>query len=406
MRKVIALVFIFQLLMTNILLCQIDYANTNTILIDSLISNDLNLRKVRNNTAKYKLQIIYTKVLHKEHNKPQFQNYSYNLSNELYFYPASLVKLPESIFTLEKLNKLKSLGVGIDSRIAIESNYSCQSEVVSDKLSDNLVPTLRNYIVKALIVSDNESYNRLYEFVGQEYANNRMAELGYEKSRILNRFSLCDTTENRYTNGFKFFNSNDDLIYYQQPAVSKILLSPPLSDMKLGIAHLYKGKIVQGPRDFSYLNFMPLANIHDLLIRLVYPVVYPDTLRITKDDRLFLLESLVAKPCECSIRKIADDKSFYDHYTNYLYYGSDRKIVENKALKIYNIVGQSYGFLADVAYFQDDTNNVVFFLSAVIYTNSSEIIGNNGYEYDSVGFPFLRDLGKCIYNYEISNGKN
>ena len=64
-------------------------------------------------------------------------------------------------------------------------------------------------------------------------------------------------------------------------------------------------------------------------------------------------------------------------------------------------MGQSYGFVYDVAYFKDTKNGIDFFLSTVIYTNSSEVVGNNGYEYDTIGLPFLKDLGRIIYRYEL-----
>ncbi len=405
MNKVIILVLIFNLLISNIVIGQIDYSKTNKYLLDSLMKNDEKLYEVWEKAVNYKIQIIYTKVLKNLNEKPQFQNFSFNLSNDLYFYPASLVKLPISIFTLEKLERLKSFGVNLDSKLSIEKNYSCQLEVIHDRLSDNFTPTLRNYLLKALIVSDNESYNRLYEFVGQEYTIKRIAELGYENARIITRFSGCDSTENRHTNGFKFFNSKDELIYYQQPAISKISLSPPIPNMKLGEGHLSKGKVLQGSKDFSAMNFLPLKDIHDILIRLVYPNLFKDSLLITDNNRKFILECLMLKPKDCSIKKIASDKLYYDFYTNYLYYGSDRNAKENTELKIYNIVGQSYGFLSDIAYFKDEKNNISFFLSAVIYTNSSGIIGKDSYEYITIGLPFLRDLGKCIYNYEISQRK-
>ena len=80
-----------------------------------------------------------------------------------------------------------------------------------------------------------------------------------------------------------------------------------------------------------------------------------------------------------------------------------KKAEKNPDLEIYNIVGQSYGFLSDISYFQDSKNNVEFFLSAVIYANSSEVVGNGGYQYETVGFPFLQELGKTIYNFELKN---
>lgn len=167
-------------LFANTLFAQIDYRNVDKRLLDSLLSNTLNLKAVWLNTDTHRLQIIYTRVLHESKNKIQLENHTYNLSDELYFYPASLVKLPVCVFTLEKLNKLKSHDISLDSKISIEDNHSCQTAVTIDKLSDNFTPTLGNYIQKALVISNNESYNRLYEFVGQEYINNRLSVLGYK----------------------------------------------------------------------------------------------------------------------------------------------------------------------------------------------------------------------------------
>ena len=393
-------------LFANTLFAQIDYRNVDKRLLDSLLSNTSNLKAVWLNTDTHRLQIIYTRVLHESKNKIQLENHTYNLSDELYFYPASLVKLPVCVFTLEKLNKLKSHDISLDSKISIEDNHSCQTAVTIDKLSDNFTPTLGNYIQKALVISNNESYNRLYEFVGQEYINNRLSVLGYKKSRIITRFSPCDSTENRYTNGFIFYNTKGERVYYQTPAYSKISLTPPLPDMKIGIAHTDEGKTINLPKDFSYMNCLPLQDVHDFLIRLIYPDMFSSSLLLTSKNREFILKFLSAKPKESLIKKISRYKNYYDFYTNYLYYGSDKNGVENSSLKIYNIVGQSYGFLSDVAYFEDVTNGIDFFLSAVIYTNSSGILGKGGYEYDTIGLPFLRDLGKCIYNYELELRKH
>jgi hypothetical protein len=96
---------------------------------------------------------------------------------------------------------------------------------------------------------------------------------------------------------------------------------------------------------------------------------------------------------------------YKEFMTNYLYYGAQKKAVKNPDLEIYNIVGQSYGFLSDISYFQDSKNNVEFFLSAVIYTNTAEVVGNGGYQYETIGFPFLQELGKTIYNFEVKNQK-
>jgi hypothetical protein len=71
-------------------------------------------------------------------------------------------------------------------------------------------------------------------------------------------------------------------------------------------------------------------------------------------------------------------------------------------VRIFNKVGDAYGFLIDAAYIVDYKNNVAFFLSAALLCNSDEIFNDDNYDYDTVGFPFLKALGKAIYQYELT----
>jgi len=272
-----------------------------------------------------------------------------------------------------------------------------------DALSNDSVPSIKNYISKALIVSDNESYNRLYEFVSPGFCEQRLSELGFNKARIISRFSSCDSTENRHTNSFKFYNDSNDLIYSQPPAFFSKKITPPFSTMKIGKAHYAKGKTINTPKDFSKSNCFPLNYMHDLLIELIYPSLNSAAFSITESDREYLLNCLSSSPQNCDITPIKTNAVYNEFMTNYLYYGAQKKAEKNPDLEIYNIVGQSYGFLSDISYFQDSKNNVEFFLSAVIYANSSEVVGNGGYQYETVGFPFLQELGKTIYNFELKN---
>ena len=60
----------------------------------------------------------------------------------------------------------------------------------------------------------------------------------------------------------------------------------------------------------------------------------------------------------------------------------------------------SHGFLTDVAYFADSLHQSEFLLSAVLYVNQDGIINDGAYEYDSIGQPFLAQLGRQIQQYE------
>jgi hypothetical protein len=72
-----------------------------------------------------------------------------------------------------------------------------------------------------------------------------------------------------------------------------------------------------------------------------------------------------------------------------------------EGMRIFNKEGDAYGFLTDVAYVVDFKNNVEFILSASIYCNSDGIFNDDHYDYEKVGLPFMKNLGKVIYEYEL-----
>jgi hypothetical protein len=74
-------------------------------------------------------------------------------------------------------------------------------------------------------------------------------------------------------------------------------------------------------------------------------------------------------------------------------------------IKIFNKVGDAYGFLLDNAYFVDFKHKVEFMVTATIYCNEDEIFNDDKYEYDSIGFPFFKHLGEVIYKHELSRPK-
>ena len=74
--------------------------------------------------------------------------------------------------------------------------------------------------------------------------------------------------------------------------------------------------------------------------------------------------------------------------------------IANPDIRIFNKVGDAYGFLIDAAYIVDYKNEIEFMLSAVIYCNSDGIFNDDKYDYDKVGLPFMKNLGKIIYDYE------
>ena len=167
----------------------------------------------------FQYQVIYTQINRDKNNKPHFKNYYLQLDSNKYINPASTVKLPVALAALEKLHELNIPGLDKNTSMLTDSSYSGQIKVYADSLSENGLPSIAQYIKEIFLISDNDAYNRLYEFVGQQSLNEKLWQKGYTSSRITRRFMPMTEEENRHTNAIRFVKG-DTIIYQQQPAVN------------------------------------------------------------------------------------------------------------------------------------------------------------------------------------------
>ena len=72
-----------------------------------LSSENEKIKRVMNNLEKHEVQILYTEVHRNIDNSIGFEDYSFQVEDSIYFYPASSVKLPVAILALEKMNEQK-----------------------------------------------------------------------------------------------------------------------------------------------------------------------------------------------------------------------------------------------------------------------------------------------------------
>lgn len=372
---------------------------------DSILQLKPILKSVADNSKKHRLQIIYTQINRDTTSKPSFKSFSYHVDSSSYFYCASLVKLPCSILALEKL---KDLGINKETIMFTDSANSCQKSVKKDTSSVNGYPSIANYIRRMLLVSDNFAYGRVYEFLGVDYLHRRLAQLDFPKIRIINRFDgNCNGTEHLITNPVSFYDTNLKLVYHQDQQYSVIKYKHPLGTVKVGKAYINTGnKKVMEPKDFTNMNYLSLNDIHTMLYRLIFhdQLTQNEKFNLTEEDRVFLIKYLTLLPRESQIPKY-NTKEYYDSYKKYFICGDSKKSIMNTDLKITNIVGQSYGFMSDCAYIHNSSDKVEFMLSAVIYTNANEVLNDGRYEYNSIALPFLAELGRQIYQYELKRNK-
>jgi len=358
---------------------------------DSILKNRQNL----------KVQIIYTQIDRKKNNHPVLRNYYFNVDDSKYYYPASTVKLPTALLALETMNKLKKAGVKRQSTMITEAAYSGETPVYNDPTTEDGRPTVEHYIKKIFLVSDNDAFNRLYEYLGQEYVNTQLHKKGYKETNINHRLSIFLTEdENRHTNPVNFYDDSARIIYSKQLEYNHTPY--PIRKDSVGNGYYSGGKLVEHPMNFSSKNRLPLTELHSMLQSVIFPssVRARKRFKLTEEEYQFARKYLSSYPAESGIASY-DTASYWDAYGKLLYWGSQKGPLSTQ-MRSFSKEGDAYGFLIDAAYIVDFDKKIEFMLSAVIYCNKDGILNDDRYDYDEVGLPFMRNLGRLIYEYELS----
>ena len=350
-------------------------------------SSEPKLSKVFEDPEKYELQVLLSRISRNPDGSANFKDYQYRLDDESYFYPASTAKLPVAVLSLEKLRELQQKGIKINKY----TQYSFANDSVSSSIADD---------IKAIFaVSDNEAYNRLFEFLGQDYINSKLRAKGVAPVRISHRFSGPSSAETDTKQ--MIFQTNDGL--YGLPTTSNC------SPEKLQLKNVQKGRgfveddeQIDKPFDFSLKNYFPLSTQHSLMKRLFFPENFQDaeTFQLQDEDVQFLKNSMAILPREAGYT----GEDYTDSYVKFFLYGDSKENITGN-VKIYNKVGYAYGTLTETAYVVDKKNDVEFLLSATLLVNENGIFNDNNYEYNTIGIPFLAELGRKIYQLELEQKK-
>ena len=381
-----------------------DGTKTDLFLKDLLARYPQYFNNILQNPDSLGVQIIYTQINRGRNNLPALTNYYFNVNPNKYFYPASTVKMPVALLTLEKLHELNIDGLNRKSTMITETAYSGQTSVFNDPTSEDGRPSIEHYIKKIFLVSDNDAYNRLYEFLGQEYINERLHQKGYKDVQLLHRLQLTlSEEENRHTNPVNFFDTTGKLLF-EKPALYN-QQNYSARNTKLGKGYMSNDKLITEPFDFSKRNRIALEDLHNILRTIIFPETVPAEQRfnISDDDYQFVWKYMSQFPGETNFPQYPEYAN-WDAYCKFVLYGNEKGKLP-KHIRLFNKVGDAYGFLLDIAYVVDFEKNIEFMLSTVMYCNSDGIFNDDKYDYDEVGYPFMKHLGQVIYDYELQRLK-
>ena len=347
----------------------------------------------------FQAQVILTEINRDENGMPSFTMHRWGHDDGEYYYPASTVKMPIAVLALQRLNELGITGLDAHSRMQTGRGRAPQTVSLIDTTAENGLPSVANFVRKIFLVSDNNAYNRLYEFLGQRYINEQLRQKGLVDTRIIHRLSVIgfDTLGNRYTNPIGFYHE-DTLLYYQGERYTKWYDALGIDKQKRGVGYTTnEGELINAPFDFSYKNYVSLLDQQGVLMRIMTPEAFPQEQRfdLTTADYKLLHRAMSQRPRESRYPAYPDKE---DHYVKFWQFGDrDTSFQIPDHIRIYNKVGWAYGYLTDVAYVKDDKADIEYFISGTIHVNENRIYNDGNYEYETVGLPFFGRLGRAIH---------
>jgi hypothetical protein len=365
----------FLVLITLLFTLSCTYKSENPIL-EVLSSTNLKIKTVVDHIQNHEVQILLTEI-ERNGDFVSFKDYSYQVNDSNYFYPASTIKFPIAILALEKMNT--------NSLINRNTVFNVEGDRVKTTFSDD--------IKKIFAVSDNEAYNRLFEYLGKDDINTKLSERGIN-ARISHRLSVpnSDVTTTKPL----VFYDHDSIIFKTDSIINKPIEPLQLHHTIKGKGYMVNDSLVNNPMDFTLKNYLPITSLHNLMKQLMFPELYPyeKQFHISPDDRDFLIKTMTILPQEAGYTS----NEYYESYVKFLVFGDTKKQLP-KHIKIYNKVGDAYGYLTDCAYIVNEKTNKEYIITATIHVNKNQIFNDNTYEYDTVGFPFLAELGRQLIDY-------
>jgi hypothetical protein len=349
----------------------------------------------------YEIQVIYTKI-NREKDKINFVDYYYNIDNERYFYPSTAVFLPVAALTLEKINELsQEHDIDKHRNVRVDNSRTQEIMIYQDTTSESKYASFAHFIKKMFVTGDKISYNFCYDLLNQRYLNERMHNLGYHNSWFLHKLDNNHPVTSRQTNVITFFRTDvsshyRDIIslkhhpttipfysvYVKESEYNPVDYYFNREKILLGKGFVKNGAVVDSAADFTYKNKFTIEDMHGFLKSVIFPQVHKNKPELSDDDYAFLYRQM----------------SVNNENRNYIL--NDR--LGDPSVRIFNNSGKGAGFMIDNAYVIDTRNGVDFFLTVVIKCNRADILGEEYYEYEKTGLPFIKKISRLVHEYAIN----
>lgn len=339
----------------------------------TLLRTDPALAALLDDAKRRRIQVLLA-IPREDDGKASLSRLEYRVDAE-YVYPASAVKL---VVAAAAAQKAEELHAELTTPLRIFEREGARLKTVKTTLAEEMD--------KALLISDNDSHNRLYEFVGGEELGERIAAMGLTSTRLVHR--LGDSGEKK---SYAF-----DLLLSKRAPTSvaqRIGFQPPPLDpidrVEVGSSHLNdKGELVATPMSFAEKNRMSIRDLQSVLIALMRPELSEGVdLHLSRRMRSELVATIGSLPSERGFPRSLDD-------ANKPLYGAISNALPGHKVRVYGKDGRAYGFTIECSYVVDETTHRSMFVAAAIYANDNGTLNDDRYQYDDIAEPFITHLGE------------
>jgi hypothetical protein len=230
-------------------------------------------------------------------------------------------------------------------------------------------PSLERYLSNLLLLHESGSFDRIYEFIGQEYLLREFSKKGYA-IRYLCRLEPESDEACRRTNPVIFFDESMKPLFRQEMAFNP---------------EPYPAFSGEGP--VTEKNLLHLKSLHHLFTSVIYPerVSASERLDISEDDRQFLLINMSRLPAETVFPfhdpATLDENAFFAAI-----------LPDKPGVRLFNTGGISSNTVIESVFVTDTIHAVEFMLTAAIKLNDSSKM--------DTALDFLSLLGDLLYDYE------
>jgi hypothetical protein len=357
--------------------------------LEEVLRSDPDLAAFLDDAPRRRLQVLVAIPTETPEGKPVLRRLGFRADAE-YFYPASSVKLCAAVAALDKLEDLRADGrrqLGLDTRVRFTEGEGTRRKVVET--------TIRAELEKALILSDNDAHNRLFDFVGREELAERMSRLGLRSVRLVHPIGAPSTRQGPPV--IELLPSGWPIVVAQR--VGFELPPPPAGDTVLvGSAHVDEnGKLVQRPMDFSSRNSVTLRDLQDLLVSVVRPDAFDGPPPRISQDREDLLTILGRLPTD--LKQVREATKGQGQVVDDMFkplHGAIVRTLPGDRIRVLGKGGRAYGFAVENVYALDETTGRSFFAAATIHANDDDVMNDDKYDYDNVATPFILKLGAVL----------